>query len=91
MKIISWNVKGLGIPKNRSSIKEVFKKYKADLVMIQETKKFQSTCLSNRVEEVGTRIGFILLQKVQPGECLLPGKLIYTLSSLLKMGPFQLD
>lgn len=40
MNIITWNVKGLGILKKTSSIKEVFKKYKADLIMIQETTKF---------------------------------------------------
>lgn len=38
MKIISWNVKGLGRPRKNFSIKEVLKKYKADIVMIQETK-----------------------------------------------------
>lgn len=40
MTIITWNIKGLGIPKKRCSVKEVLKKYKADVVMIQETRKF---------------------------------------------------
>lgn len=39
MKPIEWNIEGLGIPKKNSSIKEVLKKQKADVVILQETKK----------------------------------------------------
>lgn len=39
MRIISWNSKGLGNPSRNSSVKKVFRKYKADVIMLQETKK----------------------------------------------------
>lgn len=38
MKIISWNVRGLGSARKRTLIKELLKKEKADIVMQQETK-----------------------------------------------------
>lgn len=39
VKIISWNIKGLGSPTKNFSIKEVLRKYKANVIMLQETKK----------------------------------------------------
>lgn len=39
MRIISWNIKGLGNPFKNFSIKEVLRRYKADIIMLQETKK----------------------------------------------------
>lgn len=39
MKIISWNVKGLGKLSKNFSIKEILGKYKVDIVIFQETKK----------------------------------------------------
>lgn len=39
MKVISWNIKGLGNPSENFSVKYVFRKYKADVIMLQETKK----------------------------------------------------
>lgn len=39
MMVISWNVKGLWSPRKNFSIKEVLRKYKADVIMMQETKK----------------------------------------------------
>lgn len=39
MKLISWNVKGLGCSKKNFSIKDLRRKYKADIVMLQESKK----------------------------------------------------
>lgn len=39
MKIISWNIKGLGNPSKSFSIKEVLTKFKADIIMLQETEK----------------------------------------------------
>lgn len=38
MKIITWNVKGLGNQKKNTSIKATFNKYSPDIVMIQATK-----------------------------------------------------
>ena len=39
MKIISWNVRGLGSSNKRRVIKDFFRLEKPDVVMIQETKK----------------------------------------------------
>lgn len=39
MKILSWNVKGLGCPRKSSSIKDLLRKFKADTVMLQESKR----------------------------------------------------
>lgn len=38
-RIISWDVKGLWSPRKNFSIKEVLRKYKADVIKMQETKK----------------------------------------------------
>lgn len=38
MKIFSWNVKGRGRIKKDFSIKEVLRKFKADIIMIQDQK-----------------------------------------------------
>lgn len=49
MKIISWNIKGVGGYKKNSSIKETFRKYNPDIVMLQETKKMETNhnCLAS--------------------------------------------
>ncbi|XP_028098166.1 uncharacterized protein LOC114297885 [Camellia sinensis] len=39
MKILSWNVRGLGRVEKRRRIKEVLKEKKVDMAMLQETKK----------------------------------------------------
>lgn len=39
MKIVTWNVKGLGNLKKNTSVKATFRKCGPDIVMIQETKK----------------------------------------------------
>ena len=39
MKIISWNVRGLGSSNKRRVIKDFLRLEKSDVVMIQETKK----------------------------------------------------
>lgn len=39
MKTISWNIKGLGNSSRNFSIKEVLKRYKADVIMLEDTKK----------------------------------------------------
>lgn len=38
MKILSWNVRGLGTYRKRAVIKEFLKVYQPDIVMLQETK-----------------------------------------------------
>lgn len=39
MAILYWNVKGLGCSRKNASIKEILRKSKADIIMIQEIKK----------------------------------------------------
>lgn len=39
MKIILWNINRLESPTKNVSIKEVLRKYKADVIMLQETEK----------------------------------------------------
>lgn len=39
MKILSWNVRGLGDVRKRGIIKDILKKIGPDIVVIQETKK----------------------------------------------------
>ncbi|XP_028105888.1 uncharacterized protein LOC114304937 [Camellia sinensis] len=43
MKILSWNIRGLGRPENRRRPKEVIKERKVDMVLLQETKKANSS------------------------------------------------
>lgn len=38
MNVISWNVKGLGSPVKKATIKGVIRSFKADIVLLQETK-----------------------------------------------------
>lgn len=38
MKIMSWNVRGLGSRKKRAAVKDVTRKFRADIVLIQESK-----------------------------------------------------
>lgn len=58
----------------------MLKKYKAEVVMLQETKKPSiDKNFSNLFGVVGTGIGSSLLHKVQPAECLLLGSLIILL------------
>lgn len=38
MKIISWNVRGLGCQIKRASVKEVIRQSRSDIVLLQETK-----------------------------------------------------
>lgn len=38
MKILSWNVCGLGSREKRVLVKEVIQNFKADIMMIQESK-----------------------------------------------------
>lgn len=49
MKIISWNVRGLGSYKKNTSVKDTFRKYTPDIVMLQETKKMETSrkCLTS--------------------------------------------
>lgn len=58
MKIIPWNVKGLGRQKKNTSIKDILRKVKPDIVMIQETEKvnLDRKCLFS-FGEVETKIG----------------------------------
>ena len=39
MKLISWNIRGLGRPEKKRRIKAVIKERKVDMVMLQETKR----------------------------------------------------
>lgn len=39
MKVLSWNIRGLGRPQKSRKFKEVFKERKVDTVLLQETKK----------------------------------------------------
>lgn len=39
MKIVSWNIRGLGDVRKRGIINDVMKKIKPDIFMIQETKR----------------------------------------------------
>lgn len=49
MKVIYWNVKGLGSLKKNISIKETFRKFKLDFIMLQEPKNMEinKRCLSS--------------------------------------------
>lgn len=38
MKMLSWNIRGLGDPVKRASARSFFSLYRADIVLIQETK-----------------------------------------------------
>lgn len=38
MKVLSWNVRGLGSPIKKAIVKEVIRGSKADIVLLQETK-----------------------------------------------------
>ena len=38
MKILSWNVRGLGDPRKRGKVKEIILKVGPKIVMLQETK-----------------------------------------------------
>lgn len=42
MKLLSWNVRGLGKPVKRRKIKNLFFERKVDMVLLQETKKQNS-------------------------------------------------
>lgn len=62
MKIISWNVIGLGRPRKNLSIKEILRKYKANIIMLQETKNQQSVGnASMQFVEAGTMLAFFSL------------------------------
>lgn len=50
MKIISWNVRGLGSPVQKATVKEVIRSSKADVVLMQETKL--RTMSNSTVKEV---------------------------------------
>ncbi|KAB2635279.1 hypothetical protein D8674_025813 [Pyrus ussuriensis x Pyrus communis] len=39
MKIISWNVRGLGSRQKRLILKQQFRRLKPDIIILQETKK----------------------------------------------------
>ncbi|XP_028082515.1 uncharacterized protein LOC114283844 [Camellia sinensis] len=39
MKLLSWNIRGLGNPEKRRKLKELLRARKVDIVLIQETKK----------------------------------------------------
>lgn len=39
MKILSWNIRGLRDVRERGMIKDILKKIRPDIVVIQETKK----------------------------------------------------
>lgn len=39
MKILSWNIRGLRDVRERGIIKDILKKIRPDIVVIQETKK----------------------------------------------------
>ncbi|CAL5381702.1 unnamed protein product [Camellia sinensis] len=39
MKLLSWNVRGLGRPEKRRKIKQVFCERRVDMVLLQETKR----------------------------------------------------
>lgn len=39
IKLLSWNVRGLGRPKKRRKIKQVFCARRVDMVLLQETKR----------------------------------------------------
>lgn len=49
MKIISWNVNGLGNQKKNSSIKNLLRKFQPEIILLQETKKEEITanCISS--------------------------------------------
>ncbi|XP_010258726.1 PREDICTED: uncharacterized protein LOC104598390 [Nelumbo nucifera] len=41
MKILSWNVRGIGSARKRMTIKEVIKRYDPDIVLLQESKRME--------------------------------------------------
>lgn len=44
MKIMSWNVRGLGGVEKRRKVKAAIQNYGPDLLVIQETKKEEVSC-----------------------------------------------
>lgn len=84
MKIVSWNVKGLGNSRKNFSIKELLRKYKVDLILLQETKKHSTVKNCFRSLWRGkNKVGFILREKVRLGACLLLGELTHRIWDFL--------
>lgn len=70
MRIISWNVKGLGRLKKKFSIKEIFRKDKANVIKLQETKKKpfnQQAAFQDLAGVAEIETEYILLHLVQLG------------------------
>lgn len=43
MKILFWNVRGLGLKEKRSKVKKLVKDHRIDMMLIQETKQKEIT------------------------------------------------
>lgn len=68
MKMISWNVRGLGSREKRAAVKDVIRKFRAKIVLIQESKlSVVSDSLVKDVWEVRLQNGCVVSQQELQG------------------------
>lgn len=64
MKLMSWNVRGLGKSEKRRKLKEIIRVRKLDFVLLQETKKAEISELFVRSLWPGNQMEFMAMDAI---------------------------